>query len=608
MSDLEIKNIVGKKIERYKNRLKAKEVELEVLLDFISAINLNFSTAQLVDKFKHYVKEQLQIEKLVLFSKYSNWRRLLEYGLKKDAFDLFDVERDLLHLKDITSVTTIQNDALKDFDLVVPVYHGEIPVAYLVIGDVKNDEGNVSGIIKHLNFLQILTNVVVSAIENHRLAREVLQKEQEKTKLIENQKEMLEDLVEKRTSELKSEKEESERLLSNILPKSVADELKQKGFTTPKRFSNATILFTDFKEFTQASSTISPQVLVGELNDIFMAFDFIIEKNGLEKIKTIGDSYMAASGLPKRSKNHAVHVVRAGFEMLSYLETRKQHIGIRWEMRVGIHSGPVVAGVVGAKKFTYDIWGDTVNLASRMESNSFVGRINISKKTEKLINDFYKCDYRGKLAVKGKGNTDMYFVLHEKESKRFKKLKEYVVDLLTKKLSPTLCYHNLDHTLGVCNAATTIALYENVGMKGIELLRSAALLHDSGFTKQYKDNEERGCEIARTVLARFGYNAKEIKIICGIIMATKIPQTPKTQLEEIICDADLDTLGRSDYDIHAKNLVDELNANGSQLDATRWRDYQVKFLSSHHYFTQTSRSLREDVKQKNLERVKNTHV
>jgi len=608
MADLEIKDFVGKKIERYKNRLKIKELQLDVLLDFTHAINHNFSTSEVVEKFMHFVKEQLQIEKLVLFSKFANWRCLLDYGLEEGELDAIDVERDLLHLKEITSVTSIQNDAFKNFDMVVPVYHGEIPLAYLVLGDVNNEDVSVSNIIKHLNFLQLLTNVVVSAIENHRLAREVLKQEQERRKLIENQNEMLEDLVEKRTKELKSEKEESERLLHNILPKSVADELKEKGYTTPLRFNNTTILFTDFKEFTQASSKISPQMLVGELNDIFMSFDFIIEKHGLEKIKTIGDSYMAASGLPKESKTHAVHVVRACFNMIAFLESRKQHADIKWEMRVGVNSGAVVAGVVGAKKFTYDIWGDTVNIASRMESNSHVGRINVSKSTALLINDFFECEYRGKLAAKGKGEIDMYFVLHEKESTRYKKLKEYVIHKLKTELPANLFYHNLDHTLDVCDAAFTIALKENVGIANIELLKSAALLHDTGFTRQYKENEERGCEIAREVLPRLAYTAKEIDAICGMIMATRVPETPKNHLEEILCDADLDYLGRSDFNAHAKNLIDELNSNGNEIDAKHWKNIQIKFLNNHHYFTKTSRELREDVKQKHLEKIKNIHV
>ncbi|HEY4800478.1 MAG TPA: adenylate/guanylate cyclase domain-containing protein, partial [Bacteroidia bacterium] len=487
-------------------------------------------------------------------------------------------------------------------------FHGTKPLAYLVLGDAHNNDVSVSNIIKHLNFLQLLTNVVVSAIENNRLSREVLKQEQEQRKLIENQNEMLEKLVDARTKELKTEKEESERLLHNILPRTVADELKEKGFTTPLRFNDATILFTDFKEFTQASSQISPQVLIGELNDIFMAFDFIMEKHGLEKIKTIGDSYMAAAGLPKKSRTHAIHIVRAGFEMLSFLENRKQHADIKWEMRVGVNSGALVAGVVGAKKFTYDIWGDTVNIASRMESSSQVGRINISHTTAELIKDYFEYEYRGKHEVKGKGEVDMYFVLHEKESERYKKLKKFVIHKLKTELPKNLFYHNLNHSLDVCDAAFTIALHENIGWEDIELIKSAALLHDSGFIKRYKENEEIGCEIAREVLPQFNYSPKEIETICGMIMATKVPETPKNILEEILCDADLDYLGRSDFKAHAKNLVDELNANENQIDEAHWRNIQIKFLSNHRYFTKTSRELREDEKQKHLEKLKSTQI
>ena len=604
MPNLKIKDIAAKKIERYKTRLKVKELQLEVLLDFTQSINHNFSTTEVVEKYMCFVKDQLKIEKLVLFSKFAGWRCLLDFGLEENELDLVNVERDLLHLKEITSVTSIQNNALKNFDMVVPVYHGDKPLAYLLLGDVNNEEVSVSNIIKHLNFLQLLTNILVSAIENHQLAKEVLKQEQERRKLIENQNEMLEKLVGERTKELKSEKEESERLLHNILPKSVADELKEKGFITPLRFSEATILFTDFKEFTQASSKISPQILVGELNDIFMSFDFIIEKHGLEKIKTIGDSYMAACGLPKKIKTHAIHVVRACFDMLEYLETRKQHAEIKWEMRVGVNSGPLVAGVVGAKKFTYDIWGDTVNIASRMESNSHVGKINVSQSTAELIKDYFECEHRGKLSAKGKGEMDMYFVLHDRMTERFKRLKKYVVALLSEKLPANLFYHNLDHSLDVSEAAFTLALQEGISKENIELIRSAALLHDTGFTKKYNENEEIGCEIARSELPKFNYSLQEIDIICGMIMATKVSNKPQNHFEEILCDADLDYLGRSDFNSRAKNLFNELNENGNRLDEEHWNNLQIKFLTTHNYFTKTSRELRKEGKQKHLDRIK----
>ncbi|MBI4946192.1 MAG: hypothetical protein HY840_07300 [Bacteroidetes bacterium] len=603
MDKFEIKDIVGKKIERYKSKLTIKELQLDVLLDITNAINHNFSTQTILEKFKRFLKEHLKIEKFALFSKSSQWRCVLSHGLMDGELGEIDVERDLIHLKEITSVTSHQNDSLKYFDMVVPVYHGDKPLAYLLLGDVSNDELNVSHIIKHLNFLQLLTNISVSSIENQRLAKELFKQEQERRELMEKQNEILEKLVQERTKELRAEKEESERLLHNILPEEVAEELKQKGFITPLRYNESTILFTDFKEFTATSAKISPQKLVNELNDIFKAFDHIMEKYDIEKIKTIGDSYMAVCGLPKESGTHAIQCIRAAFEMIDFLEKRKGRSDIAWEMRVGIHSGPLVAGVVGTKKFTYDVWGDTVNTASRMESSGMPGKVNVSEETYRIIKDHFDCEYRGKLAAKGMGDMDMYFVTSEKTSERFLLVKKYILDKLEKELPGKLYYHGLHHTLDVCDAASVLALKENIGKEKTELVKVAALFHDSGFIKQYWKNEVIGCEIAREILPKFNYSSEEIEGICGMIMATKIPQSPKNILEEILVDADLDYLGRTDFSSIGKTLFDELNANGTPLDEKQWSRMQIKFLGEHTYFTKTARKLREPEKQKQLERL-----
>lgn len=604
MDNFEIKNIVGKKIERYKGKLYIKELQLEVLLDITNSINHNFSTLAILEKFKGFLKEQLKIEKFALFSKFSQWRCLLSHGISEAELDQIKIERDLLHLKEITSLTSHQNDALKDFDMVVPVYIGDKPLAYLLLGDVSNNDRSMSHIVKHLNFLQLLANISVSAIENQRLAKELLKQEQKRRELMEKQNENLEKLVLERTKELRAEKDESERLLHNILPEEVAAELKQKGFITPLRYKESTILFTDFKEFTITSAQISPKKLVSELNDLFKAFDHIMEKYGIEKIKTIGDSYMAACGLPKESGTHAVQCIYAAFEMIGFLEQRNKKSDIIWEMRVGIHSGPLVAGVVGTKKFTYDVWGETVNTASRMESSGSPGKINISEKTFRLVKNYFDCEYRGKLAAKGMGEVDMYFVKQEKISERFMQVRKFILDKLKKELPGKLYYHGLHHTLDVCDAANLLSLKEKIGKEKTELVRVAALFHDAGFIKQYKENEPVGCKIAREFLPSFGFSSEEIESICGMIMATKIPQSPKNNPEEILVDADLDYLGRTDYSSIGKTLFDELNANGAPLDEKKWNQMQVKFLSGHKYFTKTAQELREPEKQKQLEKLK----
>ena len=220
----------------------------------------------------------------------------------------------------------------------------------------------------------------------------------------------LERMVTVRTKELEAEKNKSDDLLHNILPAYTVKELKEKGSTIPREYKSISILFTDFKGFTAISSSLHPNELVSELNDIFVNFDAIIERYGLEKLKTIGDSYMIAGGLPVESNDHACRIILAGLELLQFIEERNKSKKIAWSMRAGVHSGNVVAGVVGKKKFTYDVWGDTVNVASRMESSGESGRINISESTYQLVKEYFVCEYRGKVMAKGKGEVDMYFI------------------------------------------------------------------------------------------------------------------------------------------------------------------------------------------------------
>ena len=203
----------------------------------------------------------------------------------------------------------------------------------------------------------------------------------------------------------------SEKLLLNILPAEVADELKKKGSSGARQFDDITVIFTDFVNFTAITEKMHPQALVDELDICFKAFDGIITKYGIEKIKTIGDAYMAVAGLPVPDAQHAVKTVTAAIEIDAFVQQRKKQIGeMAFDIRIGLNSGSVVAGIVGLKKFVYDIWGDTVNTAARMEQNSEPGKINISESTYELVKDRFVCTYRGELDVKNKGKLKMYFV------------------------------------------------------------------------------------------------------------------------------------------------------------------------------------------------------
>lgn len=221
-------------------------------------------------------------------------------------------------------------------------------------------------------------------------------------------------------AQLHAERRKSDELLLNVLPQKIADELKQTGKVKPVSYESASVLFTDFKDFTKLAEQLSPEALVDELDYCFSYFDMVVQTYNLEKLKTIGDSYMCVGGIPTPTSTHAIDAVLAALHIQSFMRWRKHEKVIRhepyWEIRLGIHSGPLIAGVIGKQKFTYDVWGDAVNTASRLESSSLPGCINISQSTFELVKDFFDCDYRGKVTAKNKGEIDMYFVNGIKEN------------------------------------------------------------------------------------------------------------------------------------------------------------------------------------------------
>lgn len=422
--------------------------------------------------------------------------------------------------------------------------------------------------------------------------------------------------IRKSRIELSLEKDKSDNLLLNILPQRVANELKEKGSFAPRAFDQSTVLFSDFKNFTQLSATMPVSELIKELDECFKAFDKIIEKYNLEKIKTIGDAYMAASGLSKLQTVPPDNAIKAGLEMQAFIENRKakreNQNSIAFEMRLGIHTGPVIAGIVGAKKFQYDIWGDTVNIASRMESNGIVGRVNISGETVSLVQN--KADFvftsRGKVDVKGKGEMEMYFVDDVKNEvnnsleilkENSQKAQHYILQRLRDETPEDLKYHSVDHTLGLLNSVTSIAKNEGVSDYDIEILLLAAAYHDSGFLRNYDDHEESSCDIVDETLPSYGFTLSQIAEIKEMIQSTKIPQNPKNKLAKILCDADLYYLGVKHYYEIAGLLKEELTKQGMKFTPVKWLDFQINFLKGHKYFTEYAQKQREPSKNKILQ-------
>jgi class 3 adenylate cyclase len=273
------------------------------------------------------------------------------------------------------------------------------------------------------NFWAVSRDLKIQLRQVQDLSRKSMEHEAEKQRMLQDRQKELEHEVDLRTREvlrqkdeierqhvaLKSEKKKADDLLRNILPEEVAEELKEHGSSVARLYEDVTVLFTDFVDFTQMSERLSPEALVAEVDFCFKAFDGITEEFGLEKIKTVGDAYIAVAGLPVNHPRHAQAVVDAALAIRDFIAERKRSNPVAFDIRLGVHSGPVVAGIVGLKKFAYDIWGDTVNTAARMEQHGEVGKVNVSSTTYALLQEKFTFTYRGELEAKHKGKMGMYF-------------------------------------------------------------------------------------------------------------------------------------------------------------------------------------------------------
>jgi adenylate cyclase len=419
--------------------------------------------------------------------------------------------------------------------------------------------------------------------------------------------------------------------LKGLYEKVSPEGLKETGEGEKKerslKFNMATVLFADIHGFSRLVERMDSTSVMDELDEILVEFEAIVTRFKIEKIKTIGDTYMCAGGIPVKNITNPVDVVMAAIEMRNFLEKyeiNKRGINNRiWDLKIGIHSGPVTAAISGRKKINYDIKGDTVNTASRIEAVSDSGMILISVMTYELVKEFFDCEYFGKLPVKYKDDLQMYKVKGLKpefsvngegiipnESFRIKfgliqftDIQELILDKLEMDLPGYLFYHNVKHTVDVVTEVELIGWAEGCSDEEILLLKTAALFHDAGHIVAYDNHEFFGTQIARDMLPKFNYTSSQIELICSIIMSTKLPPKPTNLLENIICDSDLDYLGRSDFIPVSNTLYDELKAQNKMGSLNDWNKIQVKFISGHQYFTRTARSLREVNKQLQIERI-----
>jgi class 3 adenylate cyclase/CheY-like chemotaxis protein/predicted metal-dependent HD superfamily phosphohydrolase len=422
------------------------------------------------------------------------------------------------------------------------------------------------------------------------------------------------------------------QLLTNIFPTTVLNELKLNNKFSPRRYEQGVVLFTDFVDFSLKSRDINPIHLLKKLEYYFTTFDEIMDRYKLEKIKTIGDAYMALAGVTEANPEASLRACLAALEIRDFMQTEKD-IAVAmnrdfWEIRIGIHKGPLVAGIIGTNKISFDVWGDSVNIAARAESGSIPGYISITKNIAQEVEAYLNLEDRGSVSIlKRGGNINMFYLKNIKiehclygEGKLasaelrkscglspidFLHMRMDILNRLKALLPDEVVYHDINHTLNVEKAAMRFARLEGLDDESIQLLRTAVLYHDAGFIIDYQHNESHGIAMAEKALPKFGYSVEHIERVRSIIASTASNQKPTTLLEQIMCDADHDYLGRADYFIVAKKLRIELENYGHVMSEIEWVEFQLNYLEKvHRFYTETAQNIRLQAKKARIEELK----
>jgi class 3 adenylate cyclase len=424
---------------------------------------------------------------------------------------------------------------------------------------------------------------------------------------------MLEQLIGRKTEDLIAEKEKSEALLANVLPKITAEEIKSTGKAAKVKYNFVTVLFSDIQGFTQIAEEMNPEVLIDELDKFFFHFDSVVDKYRIEKIKTIGDAYMCAGGIPEKNRTNPVEVILAALEMQRYMKKLKDESAAKgsryWDIRIGIHTGTVIAGVVGHKKLSYDIWGDTVNTASRMESSGEPGKVNISGTTYEFVKDFFVCEHRGKMPVKYKGELDMYFVkgivpelcdnegfpnslfLFRMQLIRLEDVEEAVIKMFTDEAPPNLYFHNTSMAKSITSQVDLICRSEQVPEEAYFAIKLASLFLITGYITDYDRPEEASLSIMDEILPRYNIDDKFVSESRRLI-SNSFNEKYETLADKILHDARYEYLGRDDYMNLSGRLFREKAEHGLEIGNEGWTEVQKHLLTDHDFLTETARILR----------------
>jgi class 3 adenylate cyclase len=432
----------------------------------------------------------------------------------------------------------------------------------------------------------------------------------------------------KENRSLKEQIETCNKTIDNLSEKNEKLELRKTSDNKIdiKHYKMVTVLIVEFFGFSTIANKHDSTKLIDELDDIYFNLKKISKKHNVEKIRTIGDAYMCVGGVPNKNTTNSIDIVLAALEMQEYIKKIQQKHQKKgeefWSFKMGIHTGSVTAINSGSKNYT--LKGETVDITSRVKSIAYKGEINISAMTYELVKEYFTCKYKSLLPIKYKKDYEVYNVTKIKKAysinregrfpnnifntkyklRQLADLQEIILDKLEKELPKYLYYHNVKHTIDVITQVELIGVVEGVTDYELLLLKTAALFHDIGQIHQSKGHEAIGCEYTKKILPKYGYSNDEIDEINSIIMATELPPKPKNLLQKIICDADLDYLGRSDFIPVSDTLFKELKEQGIVTDINTWNKMQISFLESHHYFTDTANKLRQVNKQEQIDRLK----
>lgn len=429
--------------------------------------------------------------------------------------------------------------------------------------------------------------------------------------------------------QLKSLIHKNEELTEAVMELEKAAKKKKDGADDTFKVKGITVLFIEVQGHKDIiEDEQSSQQLYDKLDEIFLKFNDIASKHKADRVKVMGDYYVCAGGIAERNTTNPIDIALVALEINDYLhsiyEQYQEEGKAFWNLKIGIHSGNGIVTVKGGKNKSYSLTGEVINTLPRIASMCEPGEIYISDYTYELIKSYFSCDYVADLPAKYRGSLGLYQLKRIKKIfsedrktgvvpnrqftlkylfRQFEDIQRKVLDFLQEKLPEHLHYHNYAHTIDVTNQAELIGIGEGISDEDLLLVKTAALFHDAGHTIQSPNHEFYSTEIAKEWLPKYGYLPDQIEKICEIIMATQLPPTPKNLLEQIICDSDLDYLGRVDFVPGSNLLFEELKAIGVLDDINEWNKLQVKFLTGHQFFTATSQRLREVNKQKQIERI-----